>query len=809
MNMKALDDITVLDISENISGPYCAKLLAAFGAEVIKVERPGIGDRARYGDGISGDGNHLEKSPLFLYLNTGKKGVVLDLYTQKGRDIFRNLSKRADVVVENHMPGTLAKLGIGYEDLRKDNPGLVMVSITDFGQTGPYRYYRGGRLVGYAMGGYTYLNGESRREPLAGAGEQPAYQGGVAGYIGALSALFKREHSGEGDHVDVSIMECMAHLHQYTLSAYEFSGKIQKRLGNRHLLTHPVTIYPCRDGYFVISAVTDDQAERLLTLMGMQALIQDHRFKTGRCRLIHADEFDALVSSWFKVRTRIEIARLCGEWRVPGAAVNSMADMINDPHFAHRRFFKYIDHPVAGLLPYADAPFKMSKTPALTDRAPFLGEHNDKILMNDPGQDPKPVSQGKRGDPTAGPLSGSRILELTHVWAGPLAGRVLADLGAEVIRIVSRNMVESEPVSSDEAAFLGIYPDNDPQDAPWERHALGNDVNRNKLGMTLELNIPDGLTVFKALVKKSHVVLNNFSPRVMENFGLDYGNLKKINRGIISCSISGYGLSGPFKDHAAFGAVIEGASGLSSLMGYPGDGPMLSGNPYPDPAAAMHGVAAVLTALHHWHKTGQGQEIDLSQCDSAACLLGEKILQYAMTGELPEKEGNSNLGKAFWGCYPCKGDDQWVVIEIASDEEKQALVDAMENPAWSKEWPAGRELYELLSQWTLEKTHYEVMHLLQKMGLSAGAVLNAKELFHDPHLNERGFFTPVHKPGIGVKSYAGLPFRFKKASNFPNKPSPLLGEHNHFVLKTILGMTESEVAALERHGVIGRKPLEG
>ena len=381
MNSQALSGISVLDISECISGPYCAKLLGEFGADVIKVEKPGCGDRARQWKGDFDDGQRLEKSPLFLYLNTNKKSITLDLKTDDGRALFYRLIDGVDIMVENRMPGTLDRLGIGYEALKKNNPGLILVSITDFGQTGIYKDYKGGRLVGYAMGGYLYVNGEPHREPLAGAGEQASYQGGINGYIGALSALLKREKTKSGDHIDVSLMESMAAIHQYTLNRYAFSGKIQKRSGNRHMWAHPVTIYPCIDGYVAISAVTDDQCERLLLMMEKQYLLTDERFIRGDSRLANADAFDLLLLPWFKKRTRREIAESCAEWRIPAASVNSMEDLLNDPQYKAREFFSFIDHPVMGRLPYPSAPFKMSKTPAQCRRAPLLGEHNQSIYI--------------------------------------------------------------------------------------------------------------------------------------------------------------------------------------------------------------------------------------------------------------------------------------------------------------------------------------------------------------------------------------------------------------------------------------------
>ena len=385
MDIPALEGIIVLDISQNVSGPYCAKLFGAFGAEVIKIEKPGIGDSARSTGPFPDDNPHPERSGRFLYMNTNKKSVTLDLETGAGAGIFTDLVREADVVVENHKPGTMKKLGLGYEILEELNPGLVMVSISDFGQSGPYRDFTGSTMVDYALSGYMYVNGHPDREPLAGGGEQPAYQGGVHGYIGVMAALLDRETTGNGQYIDISSTECLASLHQFNVNRYQYSKKVQKRVGNRYTYTHPLTIYQCKDGYVSITPATDDQTERLLLMMEMGHLTEDPRFVSGFLRLAHADEFDELVKPWFLERGRKEIVEGCQDFRVPAAYVNTVEDLLNDQQYVARDFWAELDHPEAGTLPYARAPFRMSETPAQPERPPLLGEHNEEILCNQLG----------------------------------------------------------------------------------------------------------------------------------------------------------------------------------------------------------------------------------------------------------------------------------------------------------------------------------------------------------------------------------------------------------------------------------------
>lgn len=377
--VQALEGLKILDLGEYISAPLTAKLLGAYGSEVIKIESPHAGDPARRSGPFLNDQPHPERSALYLCMNTNKKSITLNLKTRTGAEILRKLAEDADVLVENAMPGVLSDQGLGYSVLEKINPRLVMASITDFGQTGPYRDYRGGRLVDNALCGYAYLNGDPDREPLAGGGEQPAYQGGLYGYAGVLAALLSRLTTGEGQYIDIAILECMTSIHQFNINRYEYSRKVQKRVGNRYAYSHPTTIYPCKDGFVSVCPATEEQTERLLIMMEMEHLLEDPRFTTGFHRLAHADEFDEAVGPWFLEREKKEIVETGQEWRVPVAYVNDCSDLLVDPQYEDRGFWTEIDHPEAGKLPYAISPFRMSETPAQLHRAPLLGEHNAEI----------------------------------------------------------------------------------------------------------------------------------------------------------------------------------------------------------------------------------------------------------------------------------------------------------------------------------------------------------------------------------------------------------------------------------------------
>jgi len=377
---KALGNITVFDASEQISGAYCTKLLSGFGAEVIKVEKPGEGDRARKAGPFPANLPHPEKSALFLYLNTRKKSITLNLNCQTGKEIFQHLVKKADVLVENFHPGDKAKIGLDFKRLLKIQPALIMASITPFGQTGPYRDYKATSMTSYAMGGQMYVCGDADREPLFCGSSQPEYIAGLYGFVGIMAALHARRQTGKGQYLDISVMECMASSHQFTLTWPEYSGNLLKRPGWPGSL-HPMNVYPCKDGYVVLRIATMEIGF-LSVLLSKPELTDDHRFKTDENRFEHLSELDALVTESVAQLNKNDVFLRAGQWRELSGYVATPEDLLNDPHYRERYFWSDIDHPYAGKLIYPGAPFKMTKTPWIVDRAPLLGEHNEEVYMN-------------------------------------------------------------------------------------------------------------------------------------------------------------------------------------------------------------------------------------------------------------------------------------------------------------------------------------------------------------------------------------------------------------------------------------------
>ena len=409
-----------------------------------------------------------------------------------------------------------------------------------------------------------------------------------------------------------------------------------------------------------------------------------------------------------------------------------------------------------------------------------------------------------------GPLHGLRVVEMGQLIAIPYAMKLLADMGAQVIRLESVRRLESYRGDS---AYR-----NDVEGAFWNRGANFYEQNRNKLGLTLELGHPEGLELLRRLIALADVFAENFTPRVIKQFGLEYADLRRLKPDLIMVSSTGYGYSGPWANFGATGPATEGASGLAYATGYPGGPPVMAEIPYVDYTAGEHTAFAVMAAVMHRLRTGQGQFIDVSQTQTASATIPETLLDYAANGRLPERLGNGDRQMAPHGCYPCAGLDRWIAIAVATDAEWQALARVLQRPAWLEDarfsgalarWQHRETLDALVAEATAGWEMRALMQELQAAGVAAGAVLDSKELLFDPHLRERGFYEVVrHHPSAGMPPlpYASRPWQFSATPPVSPQAAPILGQHNEYVLGELLGLPAAEIARLEREGVIGYEP---
>jgi crotonobetainyl-CoA:carnitine CoA-transferase CaiB-like acyl-CoA transferase len=400
-------------------------------------------------------------------------------------------------------------------------------------------------------------------------------------------------------------------------------------------------------------------------------------------------------------------------------------------------------------------------------------------------------------------LEGIRICDLTRFWAGPHCTSYLGALGAEVLKVEAIQNVD------------GFRWPQVRGDKWWEGSAQWCGSNINKYDVTLDLNQSEGVELFKRLVQESDVVIENFPPRVMENFDLAYPVLKGLKEDIIMVSMPGYGHTGPWRDYPAFAFSFEQTSGLASLTGYAGESPMNLGGAA-DPIAGIHAAFAVQAALEYRRRTGKGQFVELAQLEALTSFMGQPFLDYVMNQQLWERWGNRNPEMAPHNVYPCKDADTWVAVAVPSENDWQAFSAAIGNPEWARQEKfstlSGRmenqdELDHHISQWTQQYEPYEVMDMLQGAGVPAGAVSDAQKLYEEPHLRERGFWAELDRPVVGKHPYSAFPGNFSETP-MTYRAAPTLGQDNEYVLGTILGLSDAEIQALEEKRIIGTEPFQ-
>ena len=420
------------------------------------------------------------------------------------------------------------------------------------------------------------------------------------------------------------------------------------------------------------------------------------------------------------------------------------------------------------------------------------------------------------------PLEGIRVVDLSRVFAMPYCGAYLADLGAEVIKVDTHHNQFVDTTRT----LNGPYPDNDPGELYWERGGTFQTLNHGKISVTLDLRSDDALEVLRELVSVSDVVLENFTPRVMRRFGLDYPNLKAVRPDLIMVSNTGYGHSGPWTNFGAMATALEPTHGTGAFMGYldvDADGRTSSGtvpnkiaNSYTDFLASWTAQLAVLASLIHRAKTGQGMWIDLAMYQVGVSFLGEGILDFAFNGRRARRLGNRHETLSPHGCYPCQGNDQWAVLAVRDDADWRAFCNAIDGPELATDPrfadPVTRhgnqdDLDAVITQWTSARTKYEVMTILQSAGVPAGPVLDGRDMLSDPHFRDRGYFEPVEHPpetGLGRREYLTRGWRMSGNDVRIRKPAPMLGEDNRQILSDLLGLTDSRITALKAAEAIGQ-----
>ena len=786
----------VLELSDREeAAAFCGKLLARWGAEVIKVERPG---RETPGEALD------------RYLNGGKRRVALDRSDAGARAALDRLAAGCDVLITDapaHAVEQLRLLELGGDD---EGP-RVRASITPFGLSGPRRDWRATASTLLALGGYTYLSGDPGRTPLTLPGQYPYYQAGSFAYIAVVAAHLRavRDPSTPPARIEVSAIESVAALHQFTFVMYRHGGVVRSRHGNRWENLHPTTLYRCADGWWAQN-VLPNFWEAFALMLGRPELATDPRFATNADRMEHADELDEIVleatADWPMERILREGQET---WRVPVGTATSLQQALDDRHLGERGFWRPLSGD--GELRTAGSPYR------------FVGEKRPPELPPEaPGASAEPPPIGPRTEPAAAvltaagdgplPLAGVRIVDLTRIWSGPLVTRILGDLGAEVIKVEAHGGRGPAAVPR---ALGGYYPGGDPGERPWNRQSLFNKLSRNKRSVVLNLKHERGHELFLRLVSESDVVIENFSARAMPGLDLGYERLREANERVIYLSMPAFGVDGPHRDYIGLGPSIEPLTGLTVLMGYSDEEPRVTSMALTDAISGVAGAAAVVTALERRVRTGEGAFVDLSQHEAGVAMFGEFFIERQLAGEEPSRAANAHARYAPHGVYRCAGEDEWIAIAARDDAEWRTL-----SACASSGWDADRRfatveqrlaqraaLDDAIERWTVGRERFALMAELQEAGVPAGAVLSAPEVLGDVHLTERGFWVELDEPDGGPQLYDGSPLRFDGQRHYEAwTPAPGLGADNEWVLGNLLGLDDAEIADLYAQGVIADRP---
>ena len=789
---RPCSNLRVIEVAGSPAGAYAGLLLGACGAGVLRFEPPGGDPWREVGERWKGVG------AAYAYLNAGKRAARLRLSADGGRaQILEHVEHGGvDVVIESAAPEPLEPL-IAQDDA----PEAVLLRISPFGvgaggsevwgEAGPPR---SNEFTDDAWSGHLYLNGAPEREPIARPGLHAHFQAGAHAVIGGLAALLARPRIGRGQTVDVSHVEALAALHQYTTVMWTQAGYVLGRVGNSQGGPwHPVGVHRCKDGYVSLAMPAKEMLHPFLEAAGLGHVARDPRFAEDADRAENREEFDRAIDSWMMAHTAAEIIELGERVRVPIGPVLDALEVLDDPHFRARGFFVPVDGGNGPLVP----------------RGPFL------LSCETRGRDRPAPAAAPQAVLTDGPLQGLRVLDLTRVWAGPLATRILGDLGADVIRVEAAWARGPATRPARIAQLSHLYPENDAGERPFDRNAAFNKMNRNKRSVTLELNDQAARGIFEELVERADVVCDNFSPRVMPKLGLDARRLHEINPGLIAVSMPGFGNSGPYRDRLAYGPLIESTMGLTSELGYRDGGPHRSGIAWPDPVTALHTAVGALAMLYGRSVSGEGGTVETPMVEATATMFGDHILAAQLRGAAGPRRGNRHPGRAPQGCYPCLGEDRWIAISVCGDQEWRALCGLAGLPAsfasMSLDQSQANEdrIDGLLSDWTRSRDRDALAAELHRAGIIAAPVADARDLARDPFLEARGFWTELDHREVGRRRYPGLAIHLSATPATYRRAAPCLGEHNREVLVDVLGFSTSRVDELERAGILRDTPPEG
>jgi crotonobetainyl-CoA:carnitine CoA-transferase CaiB-like acyl-CoA transferase len=804
--LHGLAGIRVLELAAQIAGPYCGKLFVDAGASVIKVEPP-AGDSLRHGSAATADPSG-EDAPLFTFLNAGKQSVV---GTAADPPVTKLLAE-ADLVIEAHGLETDTGERLDVAALRATHPSLVVLSISPYGLTGPWADRLATEFTLQAESGSIGMRGVMGTEPFQAGGRITEWAAGAFGAVAALAAVRRARATADGEHIDLSMLETA------NLIFTNFSETMNRLMNGSpaepaHAFLAPSvetpSIEPTADGYVGFCTNSRQQFADFLVLIERPDLQADAELAQFAGRLLRFEEWNAIMHPWLATRTTAEIIERAAALRIPVAPILNGETVQTHPQLVARRVF---GPDARGRFTQPRRPYRVDDIDPPPPRlAPRLGADTRSAAFpaRPSASIPRPISA-----PVAAsrlPLAGLRILDLTAWWAGPGASHVLACLGAEVIHVESSKHPDGlRMLGGMMAAHYERW---------WEASPHFQHVNSNKLGITLDLDTAKGRELVERLVGKCDALLENFTPRVLDNFGLAWERVRALNPRAIMMRMPAFGLSGPWRDNTGFAQTMEQLSGLAWVTGHRDDQPRIPRGPC-DPVAAMHAAFALLVALAGRGASGRGHHVESTMVESALNIAAEQVVEWSRHGTLLEREGNRSALAAPQGLYPCAGGrpgaEQWLALSIATDEQWRALRRALGEPAWATAATlgtrAGRRtahdgIDEHLRAWTRTRERADLVAELRAHGVPASEVADPCRLLEgNPQLRARGYFEAPEHPVVGPMPLPSLPFRYTRVARWLRMPAPTFGQDNERVLGDLLGLSPTDLRDLEVAGVIGARP---
>jgi len=797
--LRGLGDLRVLDFSDTIAGSYATKLLADAGAEVVKVEPPGGDPMRRWsehsarGDGAAGSADACAgDSALFQFLNTSKQSMIGEPGDARVADLMRD----ADIVVETFAPGV-----IEAHRLCERFPAIVLLSISPFGHTGPYRDRAATEFIVQAESGSLSTRGLAHREPFMAGGRITEWVAGTFAAVAALAACRGARASGVGDHIDFSLLEVM------NIAGTTFAD-LMASLAGRPQTAAPVrsvevpSIEPTLDGWVGFTTNSFQQYSDFLVLIGRTDLLEQKDLANIVGRTRRMDEWNAIVREWTRRHTTADIVEAAAALRIPVAPVNDGRTVLEHEHFRARGVF--VRNPGGNFLQPRPPYLIDGQSPGVLRAAPALGQHPRGIARKPPRVvAPAPAAPAR-------PLAGIRVLDATAWWAGPSATQMLAHLGAEVIHVEAIQRLDG-------MRMLGGQFIHKPQ--WWEYSGMFLGANTNKLGLTLDLDQAAGVTVAKDLIAHCDVFVENYSPRVMDRFGLDWATVHALNPRTTMVRMPAFGLDGPWKDHVGFAQTMEQITGMAWLTGFADDQPRIQRGPC-DPLAGMHAAFAALVALAEREATGKGSFIECPMVEGALNAAAEQIVEYSAYGNVLQRDGNRCSRAAPQGLYPCAGHrpdaEQWLALSIETCAQWDQLKECLGRPAALDDARfashAGRRRHHdaldaALGALFRNHGREDILARLVRHRVPAGTVWPATQTSLHPQLRARGFHEEIDHCVVGRHAIVTTPFRSRHVTRWLRRPAPVVGQHNREILRDVLGYGEQRIAELEALQVIGTVPL--